>query len=222
MKTKSSSFDAKKKFESIYDQNEWGAGSGEGSLPENTLEYREFLAKFLKDYEIDSVLDLGCGDWQIASLVSWDGVDYTGIDVVQGLVDRNTKEFGSKNVKFIQGDIANCYLPSADVIIIKDVLQHWPTKVVKKFLPKLRNFKYALIINDNYPDETLNGDPKEDYGHFRPVALLEKPFSLKNAEKIFDWRTDPKMPKGFKNKEVLLVTNPDWKVKLSRASYRQK
>lgn len=199
-------FDAKAKFEEIYNKNEWGKGSGEGSMPKNTKEYRDFLAKFLKERKIKSLVDLGCGDWQSTQLIDWKGIDYIGIDVVQDLIDRNQKEFGKKNIRFERGDITNCKLPEAELIVIKDVLQHWPTKTVKRFLPRLKQFKYALIINDNYPDATLNKDPDPNYGHFRPVSLTEAPFNLK-AEKLFYFRTDPKMPKGFKNKEVLLVVN---------------
>ncbi len=215
-------FNAKQQFEKIYEDNQWGKGSGEGSLPENTKEYREFLEGFLKDRNIKSVVDLGCGDWQIGSLIGWKGIDYTGIDVVDSLIDDNATKYGSKNIRFLQGDISTCSLPPADLIIIKDVIQHWPTKTILEFLPKLKQFKYSLVINDNYPDATLNKEPDASYGHFRPVALLEEPFKLKRASKIYSFRTDPKMPKGFNNKEVLLVENNQAIVYFARTLQRVK
>ena len=41
-----------KKFEYIYINNIWQNGSGLGSLPENTVEYRNFLENFIKKNKI--------------------------------------------------------------------------------------------------------------------------------------------------------------------------
>ncbi|MBI4414995.1 MAG: SAM-dependent methyltransferase, partial [Candidatus Kerfeldbacteria bacterium] len=51
-------------FEKIYKDKVWYKGSGSGSLPENTTTYRDFLQKYIKQNNIKSILDLGCGDWQ--------------------------------------------------------------------------------------------------------------------------------------------------------------
>ena len=74
-------------FEKIYDENLWGNGSGPGSSPANTVEYRAFLARFLGSNAIRTVTDLGCGDWQFSKLLDWSAVNYTGIDVVEAVVE---------------------------------------------------------------------------------------------------------------------------------------
>ncbi len=49
-------------FDEIYNKNIWGFGSGHGSLPSVTKGYRKFLENFIKDNNIKSVVDYGCGD----------------------------------------------------------------------------------------------------------------------------------------------------------------
>ena len=70
-------------------QDEYGAGSS----PENCEPwYKEVLPKFLKEYNIKSVIDLGCGDWRHLRLVDWTGIDYTGMDIVEFHVKRNNEQ----------------------------------------------------------------------------------------------------------------------------------
>ena len=65
-------------FQSIYENGVWGIGkddaefigsSGSGSDPANALPYLEYLQHFFKEHNIKSVVDLGCGDWQLGRLV---------------------------------------------------------------------------------------------------------------------------------------------------------
>jgi len=57
-----------------------GCGSGPGSTKEYTIQYREFLSKFIKDNKIKTILDIGCGDFQMNEHFDWIDYDYTGID----------------------------------------------------------------------------------------------------------------------------------------------
>src|SRR3954471_5293227 len=89
------------KFEEIYQQDLWTNGSGPGSLPKHTIEYRAFLSKFISENDIRTVTDLGCGDWQSTRLLDWSGVRYLGLDVVRSIVDRNNKIYSSENIRFL-------------------------------------------------------------------------------------------------------------------------
>lgn len=178
-------------FEDVYKKNWWQKGSGPGSFPENTVEYRKFLQNFLKKNNIKGVLDAGCGDWQFSKLINWDGIKYIGIDVVPFIIKYNIKNYSRKNIKFYKKDFLKDKLPSSELIIIKDVLQHLTTENIINFLPKLKNFKFALLINDH-----AEGNTDCENGHFRPLNLKKPPFSLK-AKRVF----------FFNKKQVLLVKN---------------
>jgi hypothetical protein len=51
-------------FSKAYRDDHWQGGSGRGSTPKNTAEYREFIECFLRERKIRSVVDIGCGDWR--------------------------------------------------------------------------------------------------------------------------------------------------------------
>src|SRR4051794_3541455 len=121
---------ASKVFQQIYETNYWGFGSGHGSLPKLTRGYREFIARFIRENHITSVVDFGCGDWQFSRLIDWSGVDYLGLDVVPQMIEQHRTTFGRTGVRFDMCPDNLSDVPPADLLLAKDVLQHWPTCVV--------------------------------------------------------------------------------------------
>lgn len=52
--------------------------SGPGSSVLNTVEIRDLLQDVIINYNIKSILDLGCGDWNWFQLINLSGVQYEG------------------------------------------------------------------------------------------------------------------------------------------------
>ena len=148
------------RFEHIYASREWGAGSGEGSAKAHTRGYVRFLRRFLRREGIRSVVDLGCGDWQFSRLIDWSGIQYDGFDIVPGVVGRNGWMFSASNVRFHHFTTHWQDLPKADLLIVKDVLQHWSNGTIRDFLPTLERYPLALITNcvDPVDRPTVNED----------------------------------------------------------------
>jgi hypothetical protein len=172
---------------------------GEGSTAQNTREYRAFLKKFLKDHNIHSVVDLGCGNWEFSKLINWNGIDYTGSDIVAALISNNKKLFSKPSINFVHSNLLDADLPKADLLICKDVLQHLPTSDVLAISPLLKKYKYCLITNDISPNEHLINS-NVHAGGYRPLDLTQPPFNLK-GEKILTFQS------GFVKKQVLLISN---------------
>ena len=63
----------KNEFTNIYEKELWGRGkgSGAGSRPKFNAPYISFLENFLRDNNIKSVIDFGCGDWQFSQYIDW-------------------------------------------------------------------------------------------------------------------------------------------------------
>jgi SAM-dependent methyltransferase len=165
-------------FDDIYRNNLWHGGSGSGSREEMTREYRAFLRTFVHDNQIASVVDLGCGDWQIARHLDWTGIDYTGVDV-SSVVLNDTKSFAREGVRFLHANAVTDPLPAADLLIVKDVLQHWSNADILAFLPRLQNYRLALITN-GFPEHAaayVNHDMPAGF-HYRPVDPTRSPFNL--------------------------------------------
>jgi len=182
-------------FDNIYIANEWATGSGEGSREEVTRDYREFLQKFMRDYRIKSVVDLGCGDWQFSRHIDWNGIKYTGVDVSK-IVLKTSKKFAAANIKFLHADVMRNRLPSADLLLAKDVLQHWSLEDIHQFIPKLKKYRYALITN-GFPESILplTNAQKPTGGNHRPIDLGIAPFHLR-GEYIFSFEAD-ELKKAF-------------------------
>jgi hypothetical protein len=186
-------------FGDIYRNELWGRGmgSGGGSSPALTFEYRQFLKKFIIDNEVVTVFDYGCGDWQFSKLIDWTGVDYIGSDCVRSIIDTNNKEFGAPNIHFELSDEVSVPARGADLLIIKDVFIHWPDREIKKFLDELlESSKFKFVLITNQVDRSWNEDIDRP-GQYHSVDLNKEPFSL-NCKEIFRW------PRGEKKITYLI------------------
>ncbi len=201
--------DAEDIYREIYATDHWQGGSGPGSTADASAEYRQIVQRLLASIEIRRVLDVGCGDWQVGSLLDWSGIDYTGVDVVSPVIEADRARFGSAKVHFEVADARAGTLPPADLLLIKDVLQHWPTADVQRFLAEtLPRYRYALITNDiasSHFTGVLNQDI--EMGSWRTLDLQAPPFGL--AAKAH-WDYDIQ---GQWTKRVLLVSHSSrWRV----------
>ena len=198
-------------FEYVYWKEFWGKGSGEGSTIANTRPYVDFLHRFLKRMDIKSVVDLGCGDWQFSETIAWGDIRYRGYDVAVKLVAANQQRHGRPNISFhtIEDDFS--VLPEADLLIVKDVMQHWPHKAIHRFRPMLERYRHVLITNCVAPrGKTDNVDIL--LGEFRPLDLRRPPFAWPLTEVCRyavprPWWRRLKPPAW--RKSVLLYRRPD-------------
>ena len=166
-------------FSDVYERDLWNGGSGPGSAPENSEVYRRFLQEFLDgfDYPV-KVVDLGCGDWRIGELMDWLGVDYVGVDVVPEVVEANRRRDTPDNVSFVCLDALVDDLPEGDVLVVKDVLQHWPNADVLRLLDAAEErFTFTVVTNDvsskSHPAK-VNSDIA--LGDWRPIDIERAPF----------------------------------------------
>ena len=128
-------------FDQIYENSYWGKGSGGGSSPEATQPYKVFLEDFIRQYQIQSIVDLGCGDWQFSEFLDFGGATYIGIDASKRVIANNQKLFTRLGVSFANLPRHHHDIPSADLLVCKDVLMHLSTKEVHDILSILPNYK---------------------------------------------------------------------------------
>ena len=178
-------------FTKIYAQEIWGPGdynSGTGShtdrvVNEYILAVSEFLTSF--DNKLD-VVDLGCGDFAVGSILREHCNNYIACDVVDSLITTNTQKFAHLDVDFKTLDIAENSLPEGDVVFVRQVLQHLRNEQIHKFLAKLQGKFQYLILTEHLP-ESENFVPNIDKRtgpdirvFFNSgVVLTEEPFCLK-------------------------------------------
>jgi SAM-dependent methyltransferase len=159
-------------FTLAYKTGQWHHGSGSGSSPANTREYRRFLTAYMRERQIKSVIDVGCGDWQFSRLINWTGIDYLGVDVVPAVIGHNWARYARPQVRFECGDVLNGYqLPDADLVLVKDLFQHWPDTAIHELEPRLRG-RRALLTYDQNAGTHTDIEP----GGYRPLDLQMLPF----------------------------------------------
>jgi SAM-dependent methyltransferase len=182
----------RKAFELAYAEQHWGKDkqgkgtSGFGSTLEFTKPYRAFLQDFMARHAIRSVVDAGCGAWESAQAIDWRGIDYLGIDIVEPVIKANQERFGAANIRFAVADMVRDELPPADLLIVKDVLQHLSNADITRFLAQLPRYRHVLLVNDVHPASLTaqTGDIRS--GEYRQIDPTQPPHSVAGT-KVFAW-----------------------------------
>ena len=170
--------------------------SGSGSSVEFNRDYIPWLRGFFKEYGVHSVVDIGCGDFRCGPAI-YDGLDieYTGLDVYEPMLETLRAQHPSR--RFITQDcFTNRNLPSADICIMKDILQHWTTAEIYNFIDFLvasKLYKIILIVNCSRQKKN-NKDIRT--GRHRQLSADYLPLRHYDAKKVFMYET----------KEVSLVS----------------
>jgi len=186
-------------FTQVYDQQMWGKGeetrffSGLGSGPEAAHPYASFVRAFMARYSARTVVDLGCGDFRVGSLIAIDCDRYIGIDVVEALIRDNSSRHGSEKIEFKALDITTDTLPPADLCLIREVLQHLSNAQIRAVLSRVRQYPYVLIT-DIQPDDAaryrVNKDkvhgPSSRIMHGSVLRLDQPPFSVPDVVQVFE------------------------------------
>jgi 2-polyprenyl-3-methyl-5-hydroxy-6-metoxy-1,4-benzoquinol methylase len=186
-------------FDNIYKNKIWYKGSGSGSLVSNTKDYISFLEEYIVANQIKRIVDLGCGDWQFSKTINWDNLHYLGVDLVESVIENNIEKFSQPNIRFECVDVLSYDLPSTDLIIIKDVLQHWPNQEVINFLNKIKHVDH-ILINNTISGDNLNSDIK--VGDMRPIDLSQAPFNL-NVKQLLTYNSLRPIAKVSETKQVV-------------------
>ena len=185
-------------FGEIYEKNAWGGAkgefySGDGSGAEYADAYAEAVRQFIRENKIGRVVDLGCGDFRVASKFVSKDIHYTGCDVVFSLVRHLNETYKNETTEFRCVNIVEDALPDGDLCLIRQVLQHLSNAEIAKVLQNAEKFTY-LIITEHYPSPHKEFVPNLDIPHgpsvrvqFDSAVVLDKPpFNLANVKLLLD------------------------------------
>ena len=161
-------------FTYIYRRGLWGQDpaqpfrSGTGSLPEFSKPFEDFAVALIAATEASSIVDIGCGDFQVSRRILErlpKPVHYLGLEVVDELVAHNTAAFGSDRVRFAAPSADGDY-SAADLMIIRQVLQHNSNANIARILARARRRCRWLLIAEHVPVKPrhLNLDIRTGHG----------------------------------------------------------
>ena len=187
-------------FTNIYESSTWGnnkdknysGSSGWGSSVEYNKKYIEIVKKVINDYNINNIVDLGCGDFIIGRLLYDDiNVLYTGYDAYKKIIDSHITQYPEPKYTFKHLDFYTNKesIIEGDMCILKDVIQHWTTEEIYVFLDYLiesKKFKYILLVNccnQQFHNQSCRT------GGWRQLTCNLLPLKKYNAVKIDNYNT---------------------------------
>lgn len=139
-------------FRRIYANQEWTGPqdeafrSGTGSGGTAATIYCARVAEFIKTNNVQSVADLGCGDFRVGQQITHlSPVNYVGVDIVPELITRNAVRFGSERISFVCANLAADKMPPADLCLVRQVLQHLSNAEIQDVLAHISHYRFALI-----------------------------------------------------------------------------
>ena len=178
-------------FTSIFQSNHWvqeedifpkefisisGHGSNINTDQSNNL--ISSLSSFIKNYKINSFLDMPCGDflWMNELLKKNNIMNYLGIDIVDEIIKKNKKKYENEKIKFSTFDIINFHTDEKfELVFMRDFFIHINNADIKKVLSNIQKMNIDYFAFENY-DISKNEDVIT--GRHRKVNLKLDPFNL--------------------------------------------
>ena len=181
-------------FDNIYEKGIWGkdeqnnSTSGAGSHKVEIVDpYVNVVKKIIAENNIKTVVDLGCGDFAVGSLIVDCCESYNACDVSNVILERNRSKYQSPKLKFEKLDLSKDILPHADIAFVRQVLQHLSNENIKSFVQQLnnsKNFKFLLVtehlpFDKNFlPNKNKPSGPNIRIAINSGVILHNEPFNL--------------------------------------------
>lgn len=127
-----------------------GGTSGAGSYGRLAQFKAEFVNAFVSDHDVDSVLELGCGDGAQLQLAEYPR--YTGVDVAQASVDQCRRVFRDDRSKvFVLGSDVGGVAPH-ELSLSLDVIYHLvEDEVFNRYMTDLFRLakRYVIVYSSN-------------------------------------------------------------------------
>ena len=182
------------RFREAYGSRAWVTADGQlslsglGSEASATRSVVEALPALLGSLGCDTLLDVGCGDWNWMREVRLP-CDYIGIDIVPEVVEAN-RRYERAGVEFKVSDAIQGPLPVADVVLCREVLFHLSFRDGLAVLANIRAAgKWLLATSDTviwFNSDIATGD-------FRRINLERAPYRLPRPRAVI---TDDSVCRG--------------------------
>ncbi len=138
------------------DRYKEGGLSGSGSYGRLADFKAEFLNSFVTSHDIESVIELGCGDGNQLSLAQYPR--YIGVDISQEAIRICREKFSDDPTKsFFQVAQQNQYSETCDLALSLDVLYHLvEDSVFEEYMNSLfsQSQRYTIVFSSNINEQT--------------------------------------------------------------------
>lgn len=163
-------------FEKIYSLHHWydeESISGPGASLKQTETVRAILSNLMCKLKIKTVLDIPCGDFNWMKAVDLSSYNYTGADIVNDIIKKNSLNHSGQGKHFMWADITASSLPQADLLFCRDCLVHFSYADIQNALGNIKKSRSKFLLTTTFPSHD-----NEDIltGFWRPINLQAPPF----------------------------------------------
>jgi len=169
-------------FNDIYKSNLWHISekresvSGIGSSLEQTQEILKNLPTIFTKFEIKSILDIPCGDFNWMQKVTFSKLNHSGADIVEAIVNTNIKKYQTENINFVQLNLIEDQLPNFDLIFCRDCLVHLSFNDILKSIENIKKSGSKFLMTTTFTNQESNKDINT--GGWRPLNWQLEPFNF--------------------------------------------
>lgn len=177
-----SDYAIEEKFTKIYTGRLWGnaeSASGAGSSIDYTANIRKELPLIFEKFNITSVFDAPCGDfnWMKKVIVPSD-TKYIGGDIVKELIDINNRDYSNKKIEFVHFDITKNSFPNADIWICRDCFIHLSYQSILQSLKNFCESNISYLLTTTHVNHGRFNNKDIISGGFRYIDLFSEPFNF--------------------------------------------
>jgi len=146
-------------FTQIYKTRGWRSresASGPGSTVAITATIRKLIPELVTRYNVQTFLDIPCGDFNWMKEVDLSGIRYIGADLVADLISENERNYPVSNICFTQLDLIRDSLPKADLILTRDCLVHLSFDDCSAALKNIKASNSTWLLTTTFPTIETN------------------------------------------------------------------
>ena len=147
-----------------------------------TEHIRMLLPKIFQKYNVTSLLDAPCGDWNWMRHVDLPPT-YIGVDIVEALVVKNQESYTREGVTFRQANLIKDPLPKTDMIFSRDCFIHLSFEDIFKALHNFKRSGIKYLLVSTYSDWPENKPLPVSV--CRPIDLTKPPFNWPDPLELF-------------------------------------
>lgn len=166
-------------FRRIYRENHWKGEesvSGEGANSAQTAVLEAQLPILIEQLDVNTLLDLPCGDFSWMQRVDLPGVTYIGADIVPELIAENQKRYGREQRQFVTLDLIEDPLPEADLLLCRDGFVHFSLADIFRAFANIKRSQLEYVLMTTFPGCKKNEDITT--GDWRVLNVERPPFNL--------------------------------------------
>ena len=173
-------------FTDVFRENKWGgieSFSGKGSDLLQTTVIRRQLPLLCREFEIRSMLDIPCGDFNWMKHVDLGTIAYTGADVVGDLIAHNSR-YETSNTHFCSLNLLKHKLPKVDLVFCRDCLVHFSFRDSFAALRNICESGSTYLLTTTFTSHRRNHNIPT--GSWHPLNLEYPPFSFPPPLKLIN------------------------------------